>query len=96
LGLPLIDDTILRGRWPLVCNGVYLQADDLALSASEVTPIAGHVAGRFRAEQAMAYWRGEPPRQPYRRHPHRRCRDASEFVTCVVEAANRPSSWPGC
>ncbi|MBV9838726.1 MAG: nucleotidyltransferase domain-containing protein, partial [Solirubrobacterales bacterium] len=45
----LIHDTALRGRWPLICNGVYITAGDLSRSPLEVTPLAGHVAGRFRA-----------------------------------------------
>ena len=201
----LIHDTALRGRWPLVCNGVYLRAGDLTRSPLEVTPLAGHVTGRFRAapregfdvnpvtwhvlarhgialrgpdrdrlqvrsdeaelrawalanlnsywrrwaarvhpvgrsirgvpprrlaasgvlgaprlhytiatgeiatkeaaaryalevfdprwhrliEDAIAFWRDEPPSAPYRRHPHRRHHDAVEFVACVIDAANR-------
>jgi hypothetical protein len=201
----LIHDAALRRRWPLVCNGVYLKAGDLSHSPLEVTPLAGHVTGRFRVasregfdvnpetsyvlahhgvplrgpdrdrlqiyaddaelralvlanlnsywrrwvspvrpvgqsirgvpprrvaasgvlgaprlhytiatgdiatkeaaaryaleafdprwhgliEEAIAYWRGEPPSEPYRRHPHRRDRDAVEFVGCVIDAANR-------
>ena len=42
-------DLALRRRWPLVCNGSYLRPDDLARSPLEVTPVAGHVAGRFGA-----------------------------------------------
>jgi hypothetical protein len=38
----------LRHRWPLVCNGAYLRVGDLARSPLDVTPLAGHVAGRFR------------------------------------------------
>jgi hypothetical protein len=45
----LIHDTALRRRRPLVCNGVYLKAGDLSRSPLEVTPLAGHVSGRFRA-----------------------------------------------
>jgi Domain of unknown function (DUF4111) len=37
----------LRGRWPVVCNGSYLPPDALPRSPHEVTPLAGHVAGRF-------------------------------------------------
>jgi predicted nucleotidyltransferase len=201
----LIHDTALRRRWPLVCNGVYLKAGDLSRSPLEVTPLAGHVTGRFRAAHgkgfdvnpvtwyvlahhgvalrgpdrdllqvrtdeaelrawvlgnlnsywrrwaarvrpvglsirgfpprrlaasgvlgaprlhytvatgeiatkeaaaryalqvfeprwheliadAIAYWRGEPLSEPYRRHPHRRYHDAVEFVACVIDAANR-------
>lgn len=44
----LIRDTALRRRWPLVCNGIYLQPGDLSRSPLDVTPLAGHVAGRFR------------------------------------------------
>lgn len=45
----LIRDAVLRRRWPLVCNGIYLKAGDVSLSPLEVTPLAGHVAGRFGA-----------------------------------------------
>ena len=45
----LIHDTAWWRRWPLVCNGVYLKAGDLSRSPLEVTPLAGHVTGRFRA-----------------------------------------------
>ena len=206
----LIDDTVLRQRWPLVCNGVYLKAGDLSRSPLEVTPLAGHVTGRFRAaprtgfdvnpvtwyvlahhgialrgpgrdhlevwtdeaelrawalanlnsywrrwaarvrpvglsirgvpprrlaasgvlgaprlhytiatgeiatkeaaaryalevfdprwhgliEDAIAFWRGEPPSAPYRRHPHRRHHDAVEFVASVIDAANRLTPTP--
>jgi pyrroloquinoline quinone (PQQ) biosynthesis protein C len=40
-------------------------------------------------EDAIAYWHGDPPSQPYRTHPHRRHQDAVEFVACVIDAANR-------
>ena len=30
------------------CNGIYLNAGDLSLSSLAVTPLDGHVAGRFR------------------------------------------------
>ena len=43
----LAHDLALRRRWPVVCNGSYLLAQDLSRSPLEVTPIAGHVAGRF-------------------------------------------------
>jgi hypothetical protein len=201
----LMRDSASRSRWPLVCNGVYLQADDLLRSPLEVTPLAGHVAGRFRAatregfdvnpvtwhvlahhgialrgpdrhrlqvrtddvelrawiltnlndywrrrtarvrpvglstrglpprrvaasgvlgaprlhytlvtgeiaskeaasryalevfeprwhgviEDAIAFWRAEPPPDPYRGHPHRRHRDAVAFVASVIRAANQ-------
>jgi hypothetical protein len=41
-----------RGRWPLVCNGSYLERGMLSRSPLEVTPLAGHVAGRFEAGRA--------------------------------------------
>jgi len=44
----LIHDAALRWRWPLVCNGPYLRNGDLSRSPLEVTPLAAHVAGRFR------------------------------------------------
>jgi hypothetical protein len=44
----LMRDTAARWRWPLVCNGVYLRNGDLSRSPLEVTPLAGHVAGRLR------------------------------------------------
>jgi hypothetical protein len=44
----VLHDLALRRRWPLVCNGIYLQTDDLSLSPLEVIPLAGHVTGRFR------------------------------------------------
>ncbi|MBV9422127.1 MAG: DUF4111 domain-containing protein [Solirubrobacterales bacterium] len=40
-------DTALRGRWPLVCNGIYVRRTDLANSSLTTTPIAGFVAGHF-------------------------------------------------
>ncbi len=43
----LIGDAVLRRRWPLVCNGSYLERGALSRSPSEVTALAGHVAGRF-------------------------------------------------
>lgn len=43
----LLRDTALRGRWPLVCNGIYVRRTDLATSSLTVTPIAGFVAGHF-------------------------------------------------
>jgi hypothetical protein len=47
-GSALVGDVALRWRWPLVCNGIYLKRGDLSRSPLEVTPVAGHVAGRFR------------------------------------------------
>ena len=44
----LIRDVGLRRRWPLVGNGIYLRPGDLAKSPLDVTPLAGHVSGRFR------------------------------------------------
>jgi hypothetical protein len=43
----LARDAALRRRWPLVCNGSYLTPDDLSRSPLEVTPLAGHISGRF-------------------------------------------------
>ncbi len=213
----LVQDLALRRRWPLVCNGVYLKAGDLLRSPLDVTPLAGHVAGRFRAapregfdvnpvtwgvlarhsvalrgphrrqlqvhtddgelrawvlanlngywrrwaertrrgrwstqvilarrlaawgvlgpprlhytlatgdiatkeaaacyardvfgprwhpliNDAIAYWRGEPPSEQYLRDPTRRRCDAAQFVGCVIDAANRLTpadvrAWCSC
>ena len=43
----LVHDLAWRRRWPLVCNGIYVTAGDLSISPLEVTPLAGHVTGRF-------------------------------------------------
>jgi Domain of unknown function (DUF4111) len=43
----LVGDVALRRRWPLVCNGSYLERGALSRSPREVTALAGHVAGRF-------------------------------------------------
>ncbi|MBV9603781.1 MAG: DUF4111 domain-containing protein [Solirubrobacterales bacterium] len=43
----LAGDVVARRRWPLVCNGSYLQRGALARSPLEVTALASHVAGRF-------------------------------------------------
>ena len=51
----LIHDTALRRRWPLVCNGIYLKAGDLARSPLEVMPLAGHVTGRFRVATGQGF-----------------------------------------
>lgn len=51
----LVRDVVLGWRWPLVCNGIYLKPGHLAMSALEVTPIAGHVAGRFRVAQRSGF-----------------------------------------
>jgi Domain of unknown function (DUF4111) len=40
-------------------------------------------------EDALAFRRGKPPSAQYRRRPVRRCRDAAEFVVCVIDVANR-------
>ena len=40
-------------------------------------------------EDALAFWRGEPPSARYRRRPAGRRRDAAEFVVYVIDAANR-------
>jgi len=200
----LARDVAIRRCWPLVCNGFYLRSGDLARSPLEVTPLAGHVSGRFRiaeregfdvnpvtwrvlarhgialrgpererlrvhgdpvelrawvhgnlngywrgwverarhvgptratilgrrfiaagvlgaprlhytlatgevttkeaagayaldafeprwrtlVEDALGYWRGDPPAQPYRRHPVRRRHDAVAFVSWVIAAGN--------
>jgi len=47
----LIRDLALRWHWPLVCNGIYLVGSDLRRSPLQVTPVAGHVAGRFRVAE---------------------------------------------
>ena len=44
----LIRDVAVGWRWPLVCNGIYLKDGDLSISPLRVTPLAGHVEGRFR------------------------------------------------
>jgi Domain of unknown function (DUF4111) len=51
----LMRDGALRRRWPLVCNGCYLMPGDLASSPLEVTPLAGHVAGRFRVARREGF-----------------------------------------
>lgn len=51
----LIGDFAFRARWPLVCNGIYLRESDLAKSPLDVTPVAGHVAGRFRVAQRAGF-----------------------------------------
>jgi len=47
----LVRDVGGHGRWPLVCNGSYLAPGSLAASPRAVTPLAGHVAGRFRVAE---------------------------------------------
>ena len=47
----LVRDVGLHRRWPLVCNGSYLAPGSLAASPREITPLAGHVAGRFRVAE---------------------------------------------
>jgi Domain of unknown function (DUF4111) len=39
-------------------------------------------------EDAMAYWRGDPPSARYGRHPTRQQREAADFVAYVIEATN--------
>jgi Domain of unknown function (DUF4111) len=50
-GSALVRDVAMRRRWPLVCNGVYLSSGDLSRSSLEVTPLAGHIAGRFKVAE---------------------------------------------
>lgn len=40
-------------------------------------------------DDAIAYWRSEPPSEQYRRYQRRRLRDTAKFVGCVIDAANR-------
>ncbi len=40
-------DAIPHLRWPVVCNGVFVEREDLKRSALQVTPVASHVAGKF-------------------------------------------------
>ena len=51
----LVRDVALRRRWPFVCNGFYVPSGDLARSPLEVTPLAGHVSGRFRIGQREGF-----------------------------------------
>lgn len=51
----VVRDVGLGARWPLACNGIYLMCSDLARSPREVVPIAGHVAGRFRAASSAGF-----------------------------------------
>ena len=51
----LVHDLGLSRRWPLVANGMYLRPGDLARSPLEVTPLAGHVSGRFRVAQRHGF-----------------------------------------
>jgi hypothetical protein len=51
----LLGDAVLRRRWPLVCNGSYLERGALARSPLEVTPLAGHIAGRFAIAPARGF-----------------------------------------
>lgn len=41
--------SLTRLRWPLVCNGCFVRAGDLALAPGAITPVASHVARRFTA-----------------------------------------------
>ena len=54
-GSALVRDAALGRRWPLVCNGIYVRRGDLSRSPLEVTPIAGHVAGRFRVGERAGF-----------------------------------------
>jgi hypothetical protein len=51
----LVRDVAIRRRWPFVCNGFYLRNGDLARSPLEVTPLAGHVGGRFRIAEREGF-----------------------------------------
>ena len=51
----LVRDGVLRRRWPLVCNGSYLERGALSRSPLEATALAGHVAGRFAAGAAGGF-----------------------------------------
>lgn len=51
----LVGDVVLRQRWPLVCNGSYLERGALSRSPVDVTALAGHVAGRFAAGAAGGF-----------------------------------------
>ncbi|MBV9807486.1 MAG: hypothetical protein JO286_09915 [Solirubrobacterales bacterium] len=61
----LARDVGLHGRWPLVCNGSYLPPASLAASPRAVTPLAGHVAGRFRVASATASTSTRSPGTPW-------------------------------
>jgi hypothetical protein len=51
----LVHDGVLGRRWPLVCNGIYVRRGDLSRPPLDVTPIAGHIAGRFRADERAGF-----------------------------------------
>ncbi|MGA8718778.1 MAG: aminoglycoside adenylyltransferase domain-containing protein [Solirubrobacteraceae bacterium] len=51
----LVHDVGLRRRWPLIGNGIYLRPGDLAKSPLDVTPLAGHVSGRFRVAERQGF-----------------------------------------
>ncbi len=51
----LAGDAALRRRWPLVCNGSYLERGALARSPLAVSALAGHVAGRFAIAPARGF-----------------------------------------
>lgn len=51
----LVRDVAIRRSWPFVCNGFYLRNGDLARSPLEVTPLAGHVSGRFRIAEREGF-----------------------------------------
>jgi hypothetical protein len=48
-----VRQALTRRGWPLICNGVYVTAADLARSPLTVTPVASHVAGRFLVGQGF-------------------------------------------
>jgi hypothetical protein len=51
----LVRDVATHRRWPFVGNGFYLRSGDLARSPLEVTPLAGHVSGRFRIAEREGF-----------------------------------------
>lgn len=40
-------------RWPITCNGVFVQREDLARSPLEVAAVASHVGGKFSSGSAF-------------------------------------------
>ncbi len=73
----------------------------LGVSRLHYTLARGEIAGKVQAgeyareaferewhpliDDALAFWRGDPPVAPYRRHPTRRIPAATEFVAHVIE-----------
>jgi hypothetical protein len=76
-----------------VCNGVYLQAGDLSRSPLEVTPLAGHVTGRFRAAQAKGF-DVNPVTWSYSRTTA--SRSAAPIATACRSMPTTPSCERGC